>query len=265
MALTAASEFPKPDADTCTGERLRAEMPLDQILVVGHKSLEELVARTVASTYYKSQKKYLASYLDQSPNTMQSINVSVRVMIADIQKVAEGVVHPMYTHAPPGLPKRSANGGWANAFGKHIVMKKDHVFTGCANYCVGDAWLGLEGSMVLIGVKLGNLRGEMPAQLKELKSLSGEALKYICDFSFKFSNTGECKCNVGKLLLVPPGYIYSCWSPECTALHWGWGCHDASSMAICSETLDNLMDAWPVVRNEDYLSWQDVLIGWQQA
>jgi hypothetical protein len=217
-----------------------------------------MAERTAASTYYKSQKRFLMQYLDKTASTTtQSVSISVKVVSNDIQKSCSKCMNHTMLHVPDPtkIPKGSV---LVNSFKKRLSIFRNHFHTGITTLAMGEVFVGLEGSFRVAGCPIGSLAGDLKAQLATLGSLDEQGLKAKCDFMMEYSSCAPVKGH-GVALVIPPGYIYVMNSPQALCVSWSFGMSEPGSRQVVKTTLSSLFKSWPQCNAGEYATFSEWL------
>jgi hypothetical protein len=219
-----------------------------------------LVERTAASTFFRNQRKFLMDYFEKNKGTTtQSVAIAVKVVLTDVGKAFGDDLHKNLTDIPDEVTraKKFDPKSWKSAFSRKLTCNHNHMHTGVQSFAIGECIVGLEGSFIMVGVKLGKLSGHMKDQCAHLRSLKAADLAKVIDFKFSFSSV-EPKKNVGTVFVIPPGYICMTWSKFSMTLCWGFGsCGRHRTDAV--HTLDSLFEGWPQLKSGEYLQLREFL------
>lgn len=174
--------------------------------------------------------------------------MTVRVINKDLSDVTSGVVNEKCLE-PPAAAAKAGRGSWGRTLANQISMMKAHVHVGVTGFGLGEALLGVEGRVLVGGVRIGKLEGSLKDQIQVVKSADSKTLDEILDFAFEYESATKKAEN--QILLVPPGYILTMCSPHYIGVHWSFGMC-AEHLPKVKETLAMLFESWPTVRSGEY-------------
>ena len=219
--------------------------------------MSKLIDRQVASTYYKTQKRFLTSYFEKAKTlTSQSVSISVKVVLADINKSVNACLDPSILTMPDAsaFPKGSQVGA---TFKRRFIAFREHTHTGIIRFGMGEVFLCLEGDMMISGCAIGKFEGNLKKQLETLTAMSSKDMDTHCDFAYKFSVPPET--GKGTILVLPPGSMYTMYSRSSVCLSWSFGASDVDSRRVVMNTLASLFYIWPQVNSGDYREFSEWL------
>lgn len=202
-----------------------------------------------ASTYYKNQLGLLSGHTKKSGTTSRC-GVAVKAIVRDFQDTLKEGVVPQDRWLAPQIGK----GTWAGSFQVQIAMYDKHEFVGITGLGLGEAWVAIEGSFTIVGMRQGKLQGSLKEQVDAFANFGRAQLEQHADFVVHHKPFGG-----NPLVLVPPMSIMGLCAPGATVATWSFGAHSDATCEKVRDTMGELLQCWPVLEAGMYKALADWL------